>query len=150
MSWFRALGRVGKSFGSLRRWAGRRLRRALAWTYEHRREIVIVVVVVIVVVGIVAALGFGSSGVVAGRFPTTDASAGNAYGEAGSMAAAFQSAVYGGLTPAAGVFATLTSMGMTGALLPTVAVATAVLSGMAVYAYWNLSEWMTGPSWFRG
>ncbi|KAF4594737.1 putative transmembrane protein [Ophiocordyceps camponoti-floridani] len=126
MSWFRALGRVGKSFGSLRRWAGRGLRRALAWTYQ-------LVVVVILVVGLSAALGFGSSGVVAG-----------------SMAAAFQSAVYGGFTPAAGVFAALTSMGMTGTLLPTVAVVTAVLSGMAAYAYWNLSEWMTGPSWFRG
>lgn len=44
MSWFRALGRVGKSFGSLRRWAGRGLRRALAWTYQ-------LVVVVILVVG---------------------------------------------------------------------------------------------------
>ncbi|MBW0493248.1 hypothetical protein O181_032963 [Austropuccinia psidii MF-1] len=36
----------------------------------------------------------------------------------GSLAATFQSAMYGGFTPAGGVFANLTSMGMTGTLLP--------------------------------
>lgn len=42
------------------------------------------------------------------------------------MAAAFQSAVYGGLIPAGGVFAGLTSLGMTGLLAPVAAVAGAI------------------------
>ena len=37
---------------------------------------------------------------------------------AGTLAAAFQSIVYGGLTPAGGLFATLQSMGMLGTLVP--------------------------------
>jgi hypothetical protein len=36
----------------------------------------------------------------------------------GTLAAAFQSFAYGGFTPAGGIFATLTSMGMLGALMP--------------------------------
>jgi hypothetical protein len=36
----------------------------------------------------------------------------------GSLAAAFQSWMYGGFTPAAGVFATLTSVGMLGFATP--------------------------------
>lgn len=37
---------------------------------------------------------------------------------AGSLAAAFQSVVYGGFVPAGGLFASLTSMGMLGTLAP--------------------------------
>jgi hypothetical protein len=36
----------------------------------------------------------------------------------GTLVAAFQSFAYGGFTPAGDVFATLTSMGMLGALMP--------------------------------
>jgi hypothetical protein len=48
----------------------------------------------------------------------------------GSLAAAFQSWMYGGFTPAAGIFATLTSVGMLGFATPIftgVAVVTATL-----------------------
>lgn len=36
----------------------------------------------------------------------------------GTLAAAFQSFAYGGFTPAGGIFATLTSMGMLGFMMP--------------------------------
>lgn len=47
----------------------------------------------------------------------------------GTLAAAFQSAVYGGFVPAGGLFATLTSMGMLGTLMP---VLLGVAASMAV------------------
>ncbi|KAL2129337.1 hypothetical protein VTI74DRAFT_7929 [Chaetomium olivicolor] len=50
---------------------------------------------------IILGLGFGPAGVVAG-----------------SVAAIFQSCMYAGFTPAGGIFATLTSMGMLGMLMP--------------------------------
>ncbi len=43
----------------------------------------------------------------------------------GSLAAAFQSWVYGGFTPAGGIFATLTSVGMLGVAMPLYAVGAA-------------------------
>lgn len=46
-------------------------------------------------------LGFGRGGIIAA-----------------SLAAGFQSLMYGGFTPAGGMFATLTSMGMLGTLMP--------------------------------
>ena len=57
---------------------------------------------------------------------------------ADSAAAAFQSWAYGGFTPAGGVFATLTSMGMLGMLWPLVflvAVLLATLVAVIVWAY---------------
>ncbi|PSN59009.1 hypothetical protein BS50DRAFT_509338 [Corynespora cassiicola Philippines] len=70
---------------------------------------------------IVLCFGFGPSGVVAG-----------------SLAATFQSFMYGGFTPAGGIFATLTSMAMLGTLAWPVAIfATLVATGVAtgVWAY---------------
>lgn len=56
----------------------------------------------------------------------------------GTLAAAFQSFAYRGFTPAGGIFATLTSMGMLGILMPLevglAAVATTVVT-MIVWAY---------------
>ncbi|KAK3898224.1 hypothetical protein C8A05DRAFT_38196 [Staphylotrichum tortipilum] len=64
-------------------------------------------------------LGFGPAGVVAG-----------------SLAAAFQAFMYGGFTPAGGIFATLTSMGMLGALMPAALVLAMVLAtGVAVVVW---------------
>ncbi|WQF87961.1 Putative IFI6/IFI27-like domain superfamily protein [Colletotrichum destructivum] len=50
---------------------------------------------------IILGLGFGPAGV-----------------GAGTLAAAFQSSMYSGFTPASGLFATLTSMGMLGIMMP--------------------------------
>ncbi|KAG0647315.1 hypothetical protein D0Z07_6907 [Hyphodiscus hymeniophilus] len=61
-------------------------------------------------------MGFGSGGVLSG-----------------SLAAAFQSWMYGGFTPAAGIFATLTSVGMLGFATP-VFTAAAVLVATLVSA----------------
>lgn len=55
----------------------------------------------------------------------------------GTLAAAFQSFAYGGLTPAGGIFATLTSMGMLGVMMPLevgLAVVTATATMMIVWA----------------
>ncbi|KAI0598748.1 hypothetical protein F4775DRAFT_554196 [Biscogniauxia sp. FL1348] len=46
----------------------------------------------------------------------------------GTLAAAFQSYMYGGFTPAGGLFATLTSMAMLGTLMPAAALAAAVVA----------------------
>ncbi|RYP63538.1 hypothetical protein DL770_009363 [Monosporascus sp. CRB-9-2] len=45
-----------------------------------------------------------------------------------SLAAAFQSSMYGGFTPAGGLFATLTSLGMLGFFAPAVTVIAAVIA----------------------
>ncbi|CRL29541.1 unnamed protein product [Penicillium camemberti] len=64
-------------------------------------------------------LGFGPVGIIAG-----------------SLAAAFQSFMYGGFTPAGGIFATLTSMAMLGTLMPLgVLVASAFAMGVAVVVW---------------
>ena len=62
-------------------------------------------------------LGFGPGGVVAG-----------------SLAAAFQSFMYGAFTPAAGIFATLTSMAMLGYLAPAVVLLAAAIAGVVTLA----------------
>lgn len=49
----------------------------------------------------------------------------------GTLAAAFQSYMYGGFTPAGGIFATLTSLGMLGVLMP-LEVGLASLSATAI------------------
>lgn len=58
----------------------------------------------------------------------------------GSLAAAFQSFMYGAFTPAGGIFATLTSMGMMGTImLPVVLVAAVVATCVAVLV-WKLQH----------
>ncbi|KAM0721325.1 hypothetical protein Q7P37_003029 [Cladosporium fusiforme] len=59
---------------------------------------------------LVLCLGFGPSGIAAG-----------------SLAAAYQAWAYGAFTPAGGIFATLTSLGMIGVLAPAVAAPTSVI-----------------------
>ena len=53
-----------------------------------------------------------------------------------TLAAAFQSWAYGGLTPAGGVFATLTSMGMLGYLVPIQVMFSAVLATLVTVVVW--------------
>ncbi|KAF8602181.1 hypothetical protein BDV93DRAFT_607642 [Ceratobasidium sp. AG-I] len=74
----------------------------------------------------VPALGFGASGIVAG-----------------SWAAGFQGAVYGGITPAAGLFAGLTSAGMSGQVpaLAAIGAATTMASGWAIGQHKELENW---------
>ncbi|KAF4547278.1 Hypothetical protein D9617_48g089390 [Elsinoe fawcettii] len=73
-----------------------------------------------IVVTIGLCLGFGPSGVVAGSF-----------------AAAFQAWAYGAFTPAGGVFATLTSLGMVGVLAPAIATAGASVATITVWIVWS-------------
>lgn len=55
---------------------------------------------------------------------------------AGSVAAGFQSWMYGGFTPAAGVFATLTSVGMLGLLMPVGALFAAGVATLTTLVAW--------------
>ncbi|UNI18287.1 hypothetical protein JDV02_004564 [Purpureocillium takamizusanense] len=64
-------------------------------------------------------LGFGPIGIVAG-----------------TLAAAFQSYMYGGFTPAGGIFATLTSMAMLGTLMPAAAILAALLATIVAVVVW--------------
>ena len=54
----------------------------------------------------------------------------------GSLAAAFQSYMYGGFTPAGGIFATLTSMAMLGILMPPAAIFAAFLATGVALIVW--------------
>ncbi|KAB8078122.1 hypothetical protein BDV29DRAFT_166927 [Aspergillus leporis] len=74
-----------------------------------------------IVMTIIMTLGFGPSGIVAG-----------------SLAAAFQSFMYGGFTPAGGIFATLTSMAMLGTFMfPAFILASIFATGVSVLV-WKL------------
>ena len=66
-------------------------------------------------------LGFGPAGVAGG-----------------SIAAAFQSYFYGGFTPAAGIFATLTSLGMLGLLAPFAAIPAAGIATIVTVVVWAI------------
>ena len=50
--------------------------------------------------------------------------------------AAFQSFMYGGFTPAGGIFATLTSMAMLGTFMPLVVAVAAVFATVVAYIVW--------------
>jgi hypothetical protein len=54
----------------------------------------------------------------------------------GTLAAVFQSCMYGGFTPAGGIFATLTSMAMLGTMMPAAAfLASIIATGVAVIVW---------------
>ena len=53
-----------------------------------------------------------------------------------TLAAAFQSWAYGGFTPAGGIFATLTSMGMLGTLMPVQVICSAMLATVVTVVVW--------------
>jgi hypothetical protein len=56
----------------------------------------------------------------------------------GSLAAGFQSFMYGGFTPAGGIFATLTSMAMLGMLMPPFAIMAAAIATGVAAVVWKL------------
>ncbi|PGH11356.1 hypothetical protein AJ80_07147 [Polytolypa hystricis UAMH7299] len=55
----------------------------------------------------------------------------------GSLAAAFQSWMYGGFTPAGGLFATCTSIAMLGLVMPAVVGVAVVLAGLITFVAWE-------------
>ncbi|KKP01092.1 hypothetical protein THAR02_06793 [Trichoderma harzianum] len=57
---------------------------------------------------------------------------------AGTLAAAFQSYMYGAFTPAGGIFEMLTSMAMLGILMPAAAILAAVIATGAAILIWVL------------
>ncbi|KAI0851159.1 hypothetical protein F5Y00DRAFT_259700 [Daldinia vernicosa] len=93
------LGSIGKSFAAYI---------ALPHVYW---AIIAWAIVFTAVVTLGLSLGFGSEGVIAG-----------------SLAAAFQSAMYGGFTPAGGIFASLTSLAMLGLLAPATTAIAAIIA----------------------
>ncbi|KAK0746916.1 hypothetical protein B0T18DRAFT_163200 [Schizothecium vesticola] len=72
-----------------------------------------------VIIFICLGVGFGPKGIIGG-----------------SLAAAFQSYMYGGFTPAGGIFATLTSMAMLGVLIPPLVVVAVVVSCLVAAIVW--------------
>ncbi|KAK6522622.1 hypothetical protein TWF281_002059 [Arthrobotrys megalospora] len=72
-----------------------------------------------VVTTFLLSLGFGPAGIIGG-----------------SLAAAFQGWMYGGFTPAAGIFATLTSLGMLGMLVPAVVAVSATVATVVSVIVW--------------
>jgi len=58
------------------------------------------------------------------------------YDLTGSVAAAFQSFVYRGFTPAAGIFATLTSVAMLGLLMPVAILLAAIVATEIAAIVW--------------
>lgn len=54
----------------------------------------------------------------------------------GTAAAVFQSVIYGAFTPAAGIFATLTSVAMTGGLVWPAAVFAAIIATVVAAVVW--------------
>ncbi|KAI0113438.1 hypothetical protein F4814DRAFT_421780 [Daldinia grandis] len=83
--------------------------------------IIVWAVVFTVVVTLGLCLGFGPAGVIPG-----------------SIAAAFQSAMYGGFTPAGGIFASLTSLAMLGLLAPAVTAVAAIIALIPAVITFNL------------
>ncbi|KAL1983495.1 hypothetical protein VTN96DRAFT_10316 [Rasamsonia emersonii] len=94
-------------------WIEQRWSELMEWVAQpHILAIIIAwAITFTVVMFFILSLGFGPAGIVAG-----------------SLAAAFQSLMYGGFTPAGGIFATLTSMAMLGTLMWPAAVFAAVLA----------------------
>ncbi|KAJ6034992.1 hypothetical protein N7499_002210 [Penicillium canescens] len=74
-----------------------------------------------IVITIILCLGFGPGGIVTG-----------------SLAAAFQSFMYGGFTPASGIFATLTSMAMIGTLMPSAVIFACTLATAVAVIVWKI------------
>jgi len=91
------------------------------WTAQPQTLVLITVwwVTFTIIVTFVLCLGFGPSGVIPG-----------------SLAAALQGWAYGAFTPAGGIFATLTSLGMVGFLAPAVALFSAGVATATAFVTW--------------
>ncbi|KAK1763826.1 hypothetical protein QBC33DRAFT_562411 [Phialemonium atrogriseum] len=95
--------------------------RFLEWlTQPHVLPILLAWMVTFTVFCMVLALGFRRDGV-----------------GASTPAAAFQSYMYGALTPAGGIFATLTSMAMLGTFMPVVVLIAAVIATAVAAIVWK-------------
>ncbi|KAJ5380023.1 uncharacterized protein N7496_002451 [Penicillium cataractarum] len=118
------------------------------WEWLLRPDILTIItawwITFTVVMIIIFCLGFGPVGIAAGlanppftlsaeeptkliRFETT-----------GSAAAAFQSWMYGGFTPAGGIFATLTSTAMVGLLIPWSMIPASIVATIVAVIVWRL------------
>lgn len=100
-----------------------------------------------VVLILLACVGFNTPGIGAGRFsqflkavapPITFCLSieTETNEDIATAAAMIQSCVYGGFTPAGGIFATLTSMGMLGTLMPVQVICSAVLATVVTVVVW--------------
>lgn len=76
-------------------------------------------------------LGFGPSGVVAG-----------------SLAAAWQSYMYGAFTPAGGIFATVTSIAMIGWFMPVIVLGAALVATVVSAVVWSLQSYPANEAVF--
>lgn len=94
-----------------------------------------------VVLIIVFCIGFKPVGVAAGlAYPLTRIIITESYkltDSTGSAAAYFQSWMYGGFTPAGGIFATLTSMAMLGTLMPLEVIFSSTVATIAAVIVWK-------------
>ncbi|CAE6342441.1 unnamed protein product [Rhizoctonia solani] len=90
---------------------------------DARNAIIVWFVVFWICVLIPLALGFGPVGVIGG-----------------SLAAWFQSVIYGAFTPAGGFFAVMTSVGMMGVACPPVAVPSMIIASLAAWITWSMSS----------
>ncbi|KAF8708099.1 Interferon-induced 6-16 family, partial [Rhizoctonia solani] len=90
---------------------------------DARSAIIVWFVVFWICVLIPLALGFGPVGVIGG-----------------SLAAWFQSVIYGAFTPAGGFFAVMTSVGMMGVACPPVAVPSMIIASLAAWITWSMSS----------
>ncbi|KAK1711273.1 uncharacterized protein BDZ83DRAFT_639727 [Colletotrichum acutatum] len=112
LAYDRSLGSWLKQYwGAFRAW--------LSQPRKHLADIIVAIVFTVVSIAILG-LGFGPAGV-----------------GTGTLAAVFQSSMYGAFTPAGGLFATLTSMAMLGTLMPWAAVVSGVLATLATGIVWG-------------
>lgn len=101
---------------------------------------------------LILCLGFGPAGIGAGRRSPFIQIPSNSIKRSavkrrlirnqGTIAAAFQSYMYGAFTPAGGIFATLTSMAMLGTMMPPAAIlAVVIATGVAILVWvWGIGR----------
>ncbi|KAJ1300661.1 hypothetical protein OPQ81_002309 [Rhizoctonia solani] len=89
---------------------------------DVRNALIVWFVVFWICVLIPLTLGFGPAGVIGG-----------------SLAAWFQSVVYGAFTPAGGLFAVMTSVGMMGVACPPVVIPSAIIASLAAWIAWSMT-----------
>ncbi|ELU37531.1 hypothetical protein AG1IA_08441 [Rhizoctonia solani AG-1 IA] len=112
---------------------------------DARNAIIVWFVVFWICVLIPLALGFGPVGVIGGasirsRDPFLLTWLMVSFRLSGSLAAWFQSVIYGAFTPAGGFFAVMTSVGMMGVACPPVAVPSMIIASLAAWITWSMSS----------
>ncbi|CAE6513488.1 unnamed protein product [Rhizoctonia solani] len=89
---------------------------------DVRNALVVWFVVFWICIFIPLIFGFGPAGIIGG-----------------SLAAWFQSAIYGAFTPAGGVFAVMTSIGMMGVACPPVVIPSVIIASLAAWIAWSMT-----------